>query len=147
MHVSKAGHNRRLLDIFDTDFKVLVALCHSFLYIYSYIHSYKHSLITFAEALLHICIAAGGAKPRFELEPAIQQASALPSQLRCTQNLSSANGCRFKGSSCIVSLSCCWVQDCSRSIVLTKIACVDPCLHQKEFLLPTDLAVFSYDVL
>ena len=38
-----------------------------FLYIYSHIHSYNHLLITFAEALLYIFIAAGGAKPRFEL--------------------------------------------------------------------------------
>jgi hypothetical protein len=45
---------------------------------------------TFAEALLHIFIAAGsvggtwGAEPKFELGPAIQQASALLSVLRCT---------------------------------------------------------------
>ncbi len=60
-----------------------------FLYIYSYIHSYNHSLITFAEALLHIFIAAGGTKPKFEHGPSNQQACALPFELHCTQNLSS----------------------------------------------------------
>ncbi len=94
MNVSKAGHNRRLFDIFDTEFQRFGGHMPLFMYIYSYIHSYKHSLITLGEALLHIFIAAGGAEPRFELGPAIQQASSLPSELRCTQNLSSAIGCR-----------------------------------------------------
>ncbi len=58
-----------------------------FLYLFfflHYIHSYNHSLI-FAEALLHIFIAAGSvggtskgvAEPRFELGAALQQVSAL----------------------------------------------------------------------
>jgi hypothetical protein len=54
-----------------------------------YIHSDNHSLITFAEALLHVFIAAGSVGGtslgcRFELGPAVQQASALPTELRCT---------------------------------------------------------------
>ncbi len=65
-----------------------------FLYIYfsvtiHTVHSYNHSFITFA--LLHIFIAAGsvggtslGCRARFELGPAIQHASALTSELRCT---------------------------------------------------------------
>jgi hypothetical protein len=68
-----------------------------FLYIYifllQYIHSYNHSLITFAETLLHIFLAAGSwpeppwVPSRFELGPALLQASALPSELRCTLKL------------------------------------------------------------
>ncbi len=62
-----------------------------FIFLLQYVHSYNHSLITFAEALLHFFIAAGsvgeppwGAEPRNELGPALQQASALPTELRCT---------------------------------------------------------------
>jgi hypothetical protein len=63
-----------------------------FIFLLQYIHSYNHSLITFAEAHFHIFTAAGsvggttwGAEPRFELGPALQQASVLPSELRCTR--------------------------------------------------------------
>jgi hypothetical protein len=57
-----------------------------FLFLLQYVHSYNHSLITFADALLHIFIAAPpwGAEPRFELRPALQQASALPTELHFT---------------------------------------------------------------
>ena len=57
-----------------------------FLFLLQYIHSYNHSLITFADALLHIFIAAPpwGAEQRFELGPALEQASALPTELRFT---------------------------------------------------------------
>ncbi len=49
--------------------------------------AYSYSLLTFAEVLLHIFTAAGlvgGTSLWFELGPALQQASALPSELRCT---------------------------------------------------------------
>ncbi len=56
-----------------------------------YIHSYNCLFITFTEGHLHIFTAAGSmggtsmvAEPRIELRPALQQASALPSELRCT---------------------------------------------------------------
>jgi hypothetical protein len=37
---------------------------HIFIFLLQYIHSYNHSLITFAEALLHIFIAAGSVHGR-----------------------------------------------------------------------------------
>ncbi len=70
-----------------------MAFCHSF-FMLQYIYSYNHSFITFAEALLHIFIAAGsvgrtpwGAEPSFG--PAVQQASSLPSEPRCTRAFNS----------------------------------------------------------
>jgi hypothetical protein len=67
-----------------------------------YIHSYNHLLKTFAEAHLHIFIAIGqwaeppwGAEPRFELGPALQQVSALASELRFT--LLIVTSCLHKG--------------------------------------------------
>jgi hypothetical protein len=61
-----------------------------------YIHTYIHSK-SFIEAHLHVFTAVGsvvepslGAEPRFELVPALQQASELPIEPRCTLELSHA---------------------------------------------------------
>jgi hypothetical protein len=81
--------------------KGLVALCHSFciyyFYFIQYIHSYiHHSTFIHKHSLRPISMSSQqpaqwaeppwGAEPRFELGPALQQASALPSKPRCTLN-------------------------------------------------------------
>jgi hypothetical protein len=48
--------------LFFVESKDLMALCHSFcifIFMLQYLRSYNHTLLTFAEALLHIFIATG----------------------------------------------------------------------------------------
>jgi len=63
-----------------------------FLFLLQYIHSYNHSLITFAEALLHIFIAAGsvggtslGCRAEIRTRACLTASQrTIPTELRCT---------------------------------------------------------------
>ncbi len=74
--------------------KGLMALCHSFcifIFLLQCIHSYNHSLIKFAEALLHIFTPAGsvgetslGCRAEIRTRARLTAKKAIPSALRCT---------------------------------------------------------------
>jgi hypothetical protein len=58
--------------------------------IHTFIQSFTHNIRWGPSPYLHSCRLSGaeppwGAEPRFELGPALQQASALPTELRCNQ--------------------------------------------------------------
>ncbi len=90
-----AAPSAKLLpEISCTIIKGLVVLCHSsytFLFVtIQYVHSYNHSFITFAEAHIYSCrlsrrnLHGVPSQDSNSGWPALQQASALPSELRFT---------------------------------------------------------------